>query len=62
MAAGDVTATLLGTADITSAAFLALMTGQNVGAQAAGSMTKEIVVVPHGNRQASVVLLTRSAA
>lgn len=63
MAAGDVTATYLGRGLVGSAAFLALITGQNVGAQALSSTTKSIEIVPTGvPGEHAVYLLTRSAA
>lgn len=61
MATGDITATYLGTGDMTSAAFLALITGANVGGATAGAETATIHIVPHGNKQASVYKLARAA-
>lgn len=62
MALGDITAVYVGSGDVTSAAFLALLEALNTGAATAGADTTSIVVVPHGNGQASIFTLERAAA
>jgi hypothetical protein len=62
MAAGDVTATYLGRGKVGTAAFLALITGQNVGAQAKSATTKDIIIVSTGvPGEHAAYLLTRAA-
>ena len=61
MATGDITATNLGVGWIGTTAFLALITGANVGAVTAGTETSTIHIVSHGNGQASVIKLARAA-
>ena len=62
MALGAITGTLVGTADITSAAFKALLDAVNCGAATAGAEITSIIVIPHGDRQASVWKIARAAA
>ena len=59
--AGDITATLEYTGDLTAAAFLTELNTLNVGAATAGTETATIIIVPHGNGQASIFKLARSA-
>ena len=61
MATGDITATIEYTGNLTDAAFLAELNTLNVGAQAKSDTTADIVMVPHGNGQASIFKLARSA-
>ena len=62
MALGAITATLEITGDMTSAAFLSELNTLNTGAGTAGGDKNTVVIVPHGDGQASVFLLTRAQA
>ena len=61
MATGDITATNIGTHNISGADFLAALEAQNVGGATAGASTADLVCVPHGNGQATIFKLARSA-
>ena len=61
MATGDITATLEITGTMTDAAFLTELNTLNTGAATAGADISSIVIVPHGNGQASVFKLARTA-
>jgi len=61
MATGDITATDEYTGSIDSAAFLAELNTLNTGAATAGADTATILVVPHGNGQATIFKLARAA-
>ena len=58
---GAITGTLVGVADIDSAAFKALLDAVNCGAATAGAETTSIIVVPFGNKQAAVWKIARAA-
>lgn len=61
MAIGDITATSLGTHDISSAALLTALS-VNQGALSAANVTSDIVFIPFPNRQVAVLKLTRSSS
>lgn len=61
MATGDITATDEGTFIVDSAAMLAELNTLNTGAATAGADISSIVVVPHGDGQATIFKLARAA-
>jgi len=62
MGLGDITATSEYTGFINSAAFLAELNTLNTGAATAGTDISSIVIVSHGNGQATIFKLVRAAA
>jgi len=62
MSLGDITATDEYTGNIDDAAFLAELNTLNTDAATAGADISSIVIVPHGNGQATIFKLTRAAA
>ena len=62
MGLGDITATDEYTGFIDSADFLAELNTLNTGAATAGADTASIVIVPHGNGQATIFKLARAGA
>jgi len=61
MATGDITATAELTGFIDTPAFLAELNTLSTGAATAGADTASIIVVPHGNGQATIFKLAREA-
>lgn len=63
MALGAITGTYVGSAQIASAAFKALLDAVNVGAATSGAETTSIIVIPMGaSGQAAVWKIARAAA
>jgi len=62
MALGAITATDEYTGQIDDAAFLAELNTLNTGAATAGADISSIVIVPHGNGQATIFKLVRAAS
>lgn len=63
MVLGAITATYVGTADLTSAAMKTLLDSCNTGAATAGADITSILVIPYGGTtQAAVWKIARAAA